>query len=92
MKSITGFVPRAVFLSLCIGLASAAAFAGEASYNPPPSYYYCTSNPAPKTRYYSLVFKVPGSGGCLQSNRYCIRPISNPEIRGEEQRGMFWKT
>ena len=62
MKSITGFVPRAVFLSLCIGLASAAAFAGEASYNPPPSYYYCTSNPAPKTRYYSLVFKVPGSG------------------------------
>lgn len=62
MKTISGLVESVVLLSVCTGFGASNAFAGEAAYNPPPSYYYCTSNPAPKTRYYSMVFKVPGKG------------------------------
>src|SRR5262249_14509956 len=36
--------------------------AGGGNYNPPPSYYYCTSDPAAHTRYYSAMFKLPGKG------------------------------
>jgi hypothetical protein len=55
-------LPRTLVLLLCIACLASAALAGEASYNPPPSYYYCTSEPAANTRYYSAMFKVPWRG------------------------------
>lgn len=51
-----------VIFFLCIGYAASKAMAGESAYNPPPSYYYCTSDPAAHSRYYSAMFKVPGKG------------------------------
>ena len=51
-------VERAALLLLGIVSATSAAMAGEGAYNPPPSYYYCTSDPGPHTRYYSEMFKV----------------------------------
>ncbi len=37
------------------------AFAGEGAYKPPASHYFCTSNPAPNTRYYSALFDMAAS-------------------------------
>ena len=48
------------FLLLLVAQASSA-FAGESPYNPQPSYYYCTSNPAPNVRYYSGLFDARAS-------------------------------
>jgi len=42
------------------------AFAGESPYKPGPVHYYCVSNPAPKTRYYSGLFEAPSSGDAYQ--------------------------
>lgn len=62
MKNLTALslkiVHKAVLLFLCVVSAASAAMAGEGAYNPPPSYYYCTSDPAAHTRYYSEMFKV----------------------------------
>ena len=54
--------PRRFRFSVLVGLTAASAFAGESQYNPGPSHYYCISNPAPKTRYYSALFEAPSSG------------------------------
>lgn len=62
-------VHKAFLLSLCVGGTSVAVMAGEGAYNPPPSYYYCTSDPAAHTRYYSEMFKVPGKGVDFQHMR-----------------------
>lgn len=65
MKNMAGIwqvAQRGMLLVLCLGWFSSTALAGEGGYNPPPSYYYCTSDPAAHTRYYSLMFKVPGTG------------------------------
>jgi hypothetical protein len=45
-----------------------AAFAGEGSYKPPMTPYYCTSNPAPKTRYYTGLFDAPASAPIENQN------------------------
>ena len=56
-----------MLLLLFIGFAASEALAGgDSGYNPPPSYYYCTSDPAAHTRYYSNMFKVPGTGVTYQ--------------------------
>lgn len=52
-------------LLFCV-LAGITALAGEGSYKPPASHYYCTSSPAPKTRYYSALFDSPGSPAAEQ--------------------------
>jgi hypothetical protein len=53
-------------LSVVVGFTAVGAFAGESSYKPPTAHYYCTSSPAPKTRYYSAVFDASSSGDVYQ--------------------------
>lgn len=66
MRNITlvwlHFARRAMLVVLSVGFTASAAMAGEGAYRPPPSYYYCTTDPGPNTRYYSAMFKVPGTG------------------------------
>ncbi len=52
---------RGLFRVSSLALLISSAFAGEGTYKPPISHYYCTSNPAPKTRYYSALFDLPAS-------------------------------
>ena len=58
--------PRILSLSVLAGFTTVGAFAGESSYKPPTAHYYCTSNPAPKTRYYSALFDASSSGDVYQ--------------------------
>ena len=53
---------RKQFVLPFLALLISPAFAGESSYKPPTTHYYCTSNPAPQTRYYSGLFDMPASG------------------------------
>jgi hypothetical protein len=55
-----------MLLLVCIGFSASFAFAGESAYNPPPAHYYCTSNPAAHTRYYSAMFKASGRAADYQ--------------------------
>ena len=47
--------------------------AGESPYKPPTSHYYCTSNPAPKTRYYTGLFDAPASADIENQNAKAFR-------------------
>ena len=52
---------NSAFFLLLLAAQTSSVFAGEAQYKPPTSHYYCTSNPAPNTRYYSGLFDAPAS-------------------------------
>lgn len=53
-------------LLLLLAAQAPRAFAGESQYKPPASHYYCTSNPAPNSRYYSGLFDAPASSDVEQ--------------------------
>src|SRR5581483_1077919 len=57
---------RKLFVWPLLALLITAAFAGESPYKPPTSHYFCTSNPAAKTRYYSGLFDMAASGDLEQ--------------------------
>lgn len=73
MKCSVGSVPPVCFSVLVLGLTRrllalpllallmTRAFAGESTYKPPTTHYFCTSNPVPKTRYYSGLFDMAAS-------------------------------
>src|SRR5579872_4050312 len=44
---------KSALLLLLLAAPTSTAFAGESPYKPPITRYYCTSNPASNTRYYS---------------------------------------
>jgi len=52
---------KSVLLLLLLAAPTSSAFAGETPYKPPITRYYCTSNPASNTRYYSGLFDAPAS-------------------------------
>ena len=58
--------PHISSLSILVGFTALGAFAGESPYKPPTAHYYCTSSPAPKTRYYSALFDASSSGDVYQ--------------------------
>ena len=70
-----------------VALLISPAFAGESSYKPPTTHYYCTSNPAPNTRYYSGLFDMAASGPLEQqtatafqqflSSKYAVHASAN---------------